>query len=147
MKRCLIWTILVVLLGSVGTTSATVTGPFIKVSTVPDELDLGTAIFFKGDYEVPNALKVEVETNCFHGPVVMSTTPLERRGGGIIEPEDIFVRTSRIGQYVSLKKPVVILPTGVGSQKIMVDFKVCAGLEKPSGQYKGIITLTVMPPV
>jgi hypothetical protein len=147
MKRIVIWTMSVVLFASVGTTSATTTDPFIRVATVPDELDLGTAIFFQGVYEVQNALKVEVETNCFHGPVVISTTPLERHGGGRIEPDDIFVRTSKIGQYVSLKKPVIILPTGAGSQEITVDFKVHAGLDRPSGQYKGIITLTVMPPV
>lgn len=172
MKRFLIWTILVVLIGSTGTISArskstrrahqgpmsimsagaiitksTSTVPFIRIITSPDEIDLGTAVFFAGVHEVPGALKVQVDANCMHGPVVISTTPLERQGGGQIEPDDIFVRAPITGGYVSLKKPVVILPSAPGSQEVEVDFKVHAGTNHPSGQYKGIITLTIAPPV
>ena len=147
MKRFLIWTILVVLIGSAGTIGATSTVPFISISTSPDEIDLGTAVFFAGVHEVPGALKVQVEANCMHGPVVISTTPLERRGGGRIKPEDIFVRAPFTGGYVSLKRPVVILPTASGSHVVEVDFKVHAGAMHPSGQYKGTITLTIAPPV
>ncbi|OHB74666.1 MAG: hypothetical protein A2Z25_09290 [Planctomycetes bacterium RBG_16_55_9] len=147
MKRLVTWTILVAMLGSAGTTGAKSIEPFIKVSTSPDEVDLGTAVFFAGVHEVSGALKVLVESNCLHGPVVMSTTALERRGGGLIKPDDIFVRASGTGKYVSLEKPVVIVPTAEGSQQVVLDFKVQAGLNNPSGQYNGMITLTVVPPV
>lgn len=147
MRRFVIWTILVVLLGSAGTTYSTSNKPFIRVETTPDELDLGTAVFFDGVHEALGALKVEVEANCWHGPILISTTPLKRLGGGVIEPADIFVRTSRIGHYVSLKKPVVILPTALGSENVVLDFKVHGGLNKPSGHYNGMITLTIVPPV
>jgi hypothetical protein len=147
MKRLVTWTIVVALVGLAGTTRATSIKPFISVSTSSDELDLGTAVFFAGIHEVPGALTVEVESNCWHGPIVISTTPLERYGGGRIEPDDIFVRTPEMGRYVSLKKPVVILPTAAGSQEVVLDFKVHAGLKNPAGQYKGMITLTIVPPV
>ncbi|MFC1634625.1 hypothetical protein ACFL5Z_07255 [Planctomycetota bacterium] len=147
MKKIVIWTILVALLGSAGTTRATSNKPFFRITTSPDEIDFGTAIFFDGVHEVLGALKVEVEANCWHGPILISTTPLQRRGGGQIEPADIFVRTSKIGRYVSMKRPVVILPTAAGSEKVVVDFKVHGDLSKPSGQYNGMITLTLMPPV
>jgi hypothetical protein len=147
MRRLLLWTIFMAVLVWAGTSSATSDEPFIRVSTSPDEIDLGTAIFFAGIHEVPGALTVEVESNCWHGPIIISTTPLERQGGGLIEPDDIFVRTPGMGRYVSLKKPVVILPTAAGSQEVVVDFKVHAGLKNPSGQYKGMITLTIVPPV
>jgi hypothetical protein len=96
---------------------------------------------------VPGALTVGIETNFWHGSVMISTTPLKSRRGGKIEPENIFVRTSKIGQYVSLKKPVMIMSTAAGSQEVVVDFKVHAGSNNPSGQYEGTITLTVAPPV
>jgi acetyltransferase-like isoleucine patch superfamily enzyme len=147
MKRFAIWIIIVVFFGLTGLSSATPILPFIRVSTSTNEVDLGMAHFFKGIHEVTNALKVEVETNCWHGPVVISTTPLEHQGGGIIEPDDIYVRTPKIGHYVSLKHPVIILPTGSGTQNVMVDFQVQADLNRPSGQYKGMLTLTIIPPV
>ena len=147
MKKLVIWTILVALIGSAGMTGAASQKPFFRITTSPDELDFGTAIFFDGVHEVPGALKVEVEANGWHGPIFISTTPLERRGGGRIEPEDIFVRTSKIGRYVSLKRPVVIMPTAAGSEKVVVDFKVHADLSKPAGHYNGMITLTIAPPV
>jgi hypothetical protein len=134
-------------MGTVGTTSATSTKPFIRVSTSPDELNLGLAKLFAGIHEVQDALKVEVESNCWHGPIVMTMTSLEHPRGSRIEPDDIFVRTPKTGGYVSLKKPVVILPTSEGPQEVVLDFKVHAGVNKPSGQYKGMITLTIVPPV
>jgi len=147
MKRFAKWIILVVLIGLTGSSSATSTLPVIRVSTSTDEVDLGTAHFFNGIHEVKNALKVEVETNYWHGPVVLSTTPLERQGGGIIEPEDIYVRTPKIGHYVSLKRPVIVLPTSTGTHEIIMDFQVQTDLDRPSGQYKGMLTLTIIPPV
>ena len=149
MKRFIIWTILLALLGSSGTIGAKIdeNEPYLKVSTSPDEIDLGMATFFLGIHEVPGALKVGIETNFWHGPVMISTTPLTSGTRGKIEPENIFVRTSSLGQYVSLKKPVMIMPTAAGSQEVVVDFKVHAGLNYPSGQYKGTITLTIAPPV
>jgi len=147
MKRFAIGIILVMLLGLTGSSSATLSQSFIRVSTSTDVVNLGTAHFFNGVHEVMNALKVEVETNGWHGPVILSTTPLERQGGGIIEPSDIYVRTPKIGHYVSLKHPVIILPTASGTQEITVDFQVQTELNYPSGQYKGMLTLTIIPPV
>jgi hypothetical protein len=149
MKRIVIWTILLALLGSAGATDTHINKDelYLKVSTSPDEIDLGRAIFFQGIHEVPGALTVGIESNWWHGPILLSTTPLKSRTGGKIEPENIFIRTSQTGQYVSLKKPVRIMPTAAGSQEVVVDFKVHAGLNNPSGQYKGTITLTVVPPV
>lgn len=147
MKRIVLWTILVALTGSAGIASTVENKPFIRVSTTPDELDLGTANFFAGIHEVPGALKVEVESNCLHGPILISTTPLERRGGGFIKQDDIYVRIPKITDYVSLKKPVVIMSTSAGPQEVVLDFKVNAGLDNPSGQYQGTIILTIVPPV
>jgi hypothetical protein len=147
MKRFVLWIILVVLFGLAGTTYSTSDKAFVRIKTSSDELDLGTAIFFDGIHEVQGALKVEVEANCWHGPILISTTPLKRTMGGIIKPEDIFVRTSRGGHYVPLHKPVVILPTALGSEDVVLDFKVHGDLSKPSGSYKGVVTLTIVPPV
>jgi BRCT domain type II-containing protein len=147
MKRIVFWTILVALTGSAGIANTVSDKPFIRVSTTPDELDLGTANFFAGIHEVPGALKVEVESNCLHGPILISTTSLERRGGGLIKQEDIYVRVPKVTDYVSLKKPVVIMSTSAGPQEVVLDFKVHAGLDNPAGQYEGMITLTIVPPV
>ena len=147
MKRFVLWTILVVLIGLAGTTYSRSDEAFVRIKTSSDELDLGTAIFFGGVHEVQGALKVEVEANCWHGPILISTTPLKRIRGGVIKPEDIFVRTSRVGHYVPLHQPVMILPTELGSGEVVLDFKVHGDLSKPSGSYKGVITLTIVPPV
>jgi hypothetical protein len=147
MKRFRRLIILVVLFGLAGSSSATLGQSFIRVSTSTKEVDLGTAHFFNGLHEVTNALTVEIETNYWHGPVTISTTPLERQGGGVIEPDDIYVRTPKIGHYVSLKRPVIILPTATGTHEITVDFQVQTELNRPSGQYKGMLTLTIIPPV
>ena len=147
MKRIVFWTILVALTGSAGIADTALEQPFIRVSTTPDEVNLGTANFFEGVHEVSDALTVKVESNCLHGSIFLSTTPLERRGGGFIKPEDIFVRVHSKGDFVSLKKPVVIMRTSAGSQEAVLDFKVNASPGDLSGYYEGMITLTIMPPV
>ena len=147
MKRIVFWTILVLLTGSVGIANTTQNEPFIRISTTPDEVDLGTANFFAGIHEVSHALKVKVESNCLYGSVLISTTPLNRQGGGFIKPENIFVRAKKMGDYVSLKKPVIIMRTSTGSQETELDFKVHAESGNLAGHYEGTITLTIMPPV
>lgn len=147
MKKIAIGIILVVLSGLAGSSSATSNLPYIRVSTSVNEVNLGTAHFFNNIHEIKNALKVEVETNSWHGPIVLSTTPLKRQGGGMIEPEDIYVRTPKIGRYVSLKQPVIILPTSFGTEEVIVDFQVQTQLNYPSGEYEGVLTLTIIPPV
>ncbi|MEJ2703744.1 MAG: hypothetical protein P8Z79_15015 [Sedimentisphaerales bacterium] len=147
MKKLVTWTILAVLLSVAGTSTATSDVPFVSVSASPDELDLGAANFFAGVHEVRGAMTVDVEANCWHGPVYLSITPLKRPGGGLIEPADIFVRAPKMGQYVSLKKPVVVVPTSVGPRKVVLDFKVHAGVDNPAGHYTGVVTLTIVPPV
>ena len=147
MKKIVFWTILVALTGSAGIADTTPEKPYIRVSATPDEVNLGTANFFEGIHEVPDALKVKVESNCLHGPIFISTTLLQRHGGGFIKPENIFVRVHSMGDYVSLKKPVVIMRTSAGSQEAVLDFKVHASLNDLAGHYEGMITLTIVPPV
>ena len=83
MKKLLIyWIIGIAFLGSAGIVHAE--QPFVLISATPDELDLGT-VFFQGK-ELPETLKVEVQSNCLHGSIVASVTPLESRRGGTILP-------------------------------------------------------------
>jgi hypothetical protein len=99
------------------------TKPFVHVSATPSSLDLGTTSF-AGLHESPGALTVVVESNCIHGPIVMSTTALARRQGGSIPPEHIFVRTPATGEFVEMARPVAISQATVGPHKIVVDLKV-----------------------
>jgi len=148
MRRLMTWVLLAALLGLVGSTSAKTVAPFVSISTTPDELDLGTATFFAGIHEVLGALTVAVESNCLHGPVYISTTRLEHDGGGHhIEAGDIYVRSAKIGNYVSMARPVMILPSAKGAQKVELDFQVHAERMHPPGSYEGVVTLTIVPPV
>jgi hypothetical protein len=75
----------------------------------------------------------------------MSTTALTRREGGSIPPKHIFVRTPATGEFVDLAKPVAISQPTEGPHNIVVDLKVQTEWNV-AGEYKGTITLTVMPP-
>jgi hypothetical protein len=52
-----------------------------------------------------------------------------------------------MGDYVSLKKPAVIMRTSRGTQETVLDFKVHDNQRAPAGHYEGVITLTIVPPV
>jgi hypothetical protein len=147
MKRSVItWALAVALFGLAPVTEAVkpVTRPFVHVSATPSSLDLGTTSF-AGLHESPAALTVVVESNCIHGPILMSTTALKRRQGGSIPPEHIFVKTPATGEFVGMARPVAISQPTTGPHKIVVDLKVQTEWNL-AGEYKGTITLTVMPP-
>lgn len=151
MKRLIItWVLAVALFGLAGIAEAVKpvvkTKPFISVSTIPDVLDFGTSSLF-GSRDLPAALTVDVESNCLHGPIMVSVTKLRHRfGGGSISPERILVKTPVTGQFVTMEKPVFISEPTKGSHKIPLDFKVQTGFVDPAGKYKGTITFTIMPP-
>ncbi|UCC96734.1 MAG: hypothetical protein JSW66_12920 [Phycisphaerales bacterium] len=151
MKRITIWALLVAAaFGWTGTASAvkpaSTDSPFINVTTTPDRLDLGTAPFM-GPHEVKAALTVEVDANCVHGPIYLSTTPLSRRNGGSIEPERVFVRTEATNGFVAIKRPVAISQTAKGSHKIVLDVRVDTPDGAPAGEYSGVFSLMIVPPV
>ena len=120
--------------------------PFVHVYTTPDRIDLGTVPLFKDAFEVTEALTVKVESNCLHGPIMISSTKLERPQGGSISPDNIFVRTPATGGYVAMARPVTISKPTTGSHKIVLDFRVQAQFLYPAGEYSGTLTLTIMPP-
>jgi len=148
MKRLVItWVLAAVLFGLAGIAGAGQTDvPFVKVSTTPDILDLGTSPVFTDSHDVPGALTVNVDSNCFHGPITISTTKLKRRQGGSISPNRIFVKTPATGGFVAMARPVVISKSTEGSHKIVLDLRVDTKFLDSAGEYTGIVTLTVMPP-
>jgi len=119
---------------------------FVNVSTTPDKLDLGTASSFTDSYDVPGALTVNVDSNCFHGPIMISTTRLNRRQGGSISPDRIFVKTPATGGFVTMARPVAISKSTEGSHKIVLDLRVETKFPDPAGEYTGTLMLTIMPP-
>ncbi len=148
MKRLVItWVLAAVLFGLAGVAGAEqFDKPFVNVSTTPDVLDLGTASLFTESLDVPGALTVNVDSNCFHGPIMISTTKLKRRQGGSISPDRIFVKTPATGGFVTMARPVAISKSTEGPHKIVLYLRVTTKLLDPAGEYTGIITLTIMPP-
>ena len=149
MKRLVItWVLAAVLFGLAGVAGAErIDEPFVNVSTTPDVLDLGNASLFTDSFDVPGALTVKVDSNCFHGPIMISTTKLKRRQGGSVSPDRIFVKTPETGGFIAMARPVAISKSTVGSHKIVLDLRVQTnGQLYPAGEYTGTITLTIMPP-
>lgn len=153
MKTVTTWALVaaVVMLCWAGNASAvkpadTTDTPFIHVTTRPDRLDLGTTPLM-GSLELKAALTVDVEANCLHGPIYLSATPLNRRNGGSIGPERISVRTGATNGYVAMNKPVAISKPTKGSHKVVLDVKVEPPAGFPAGEYNGVFTFTIMPPV
>jgi len=148
MKRLVTtWIIAAGLFGLAGFTEAGQTDePFVKVSTTPDKIDLGTASLFTDTFDVPEALTVSVDSNCLHGPIMISATKLKRRHGGSISPEDIFVKTTSTRGFVAMARPVEISKQTTGSHKVVLDLRVKTGTLYPAGEYEGTLMLTIMPP-
>jgi len=148
MKRLVItWALATVLFGLAGVAGAEQIGkPFVNISTTPDILDLGTASLFTDSLDVPGALTVKVDSNCFHGPIMISTTKLKHRQGGSISPDRIFVKTPATGGFVTMARPVAISKSTEGPHEIVLDLRVETNFLYPAGEYTGIITLTIMPP-
>jgi hypothetical protein len=46
-----------------------------------------------------------------------------------------------------MNKPVAISPPATGSNKIVVDVKVLTKVMGPAGEYSGVFTFTIAPPV
>jgi len=152
MKTVTTWALVVaaVMFGSAGKAFAVKPAvpdrPFINVTTKPDRLDLGTAPLM-GSLELRAALTVEVEANCAHGPILLSATPLNRRSGGSIGTDRIAVRTAATDGYVAMNRPVAISKPAFGPHRIVVDVKVDAPVGYPAGDYNGVFTFMIMPPV
>ena len=147
MKRIVItWALTVGLFGlTVVTEAKPVNEPFVNLSTTPDEVDLGT-VPFTNDFIVPGALTINVDSNCAHGPIMISSTKLKRRGGCSISPDHIFVKSPMTNGFIAMARPVEISKPTLGSHKIVLDFKVEADFFSPAGEYSGTLMLTMMPP-
>jgi len=151
MRRLVItWVLAIGLFGPVGIAGAAQTvnfdEPFVNISTKPDKIDLGIMTMFTDAFEVPGALTVYVDSNCLHGPILISASKLERPQGGSISPDNIYVRTPATSGYVAMARPVAISEPTKGSHKIVVDLRVKTQLLYPAGEYSGTLTLTIMPP-
>jgi len=143
MKKLLIyWFIGIAFLGS--DVNLRAEQPFIRISATPDKLDLGTVLF--NNEELPETLKVEVQSNCLHGPIVASVTPFKNRNGGTILPDRISIKTATTGDFVPMIKPVVISEPAIGNHDVVVRFKVQVDFSNLAGKYTGAIVFTVMPP-
>ena len=144
------WVLAIGLFGLAGIAGAAQTvnhdEPFVNISTTPDKIDLGTVPLFGNVFEAPGALTINVESNCMHGPIMISATKLNRPQGGSISPDNIFVRTLATGGYVAMARPVAISEPTKGSHKIVLDLRVQAQFLYPAGEYSGTLMLTIMPP-
>jgi hypothetical protein len=133
----------VVLFGSAGIIQAE--EPFVRISTNTESFKLGTFSFWE-DGTSSSVLTVKVESNCMHGPVVASISPLKRPGSISITPDRVMVKTPTTGGYVSMAKPVAISETTEGSHDINMTFKIKTDIKDPAGRYSGMLAFTVMPP-
>ncbi len=120
--------------------------PFVRVSPSTRELDLGLA-GAAGHHVVNQVLKLKVQSNCFHGPIMISSTELKGDIHGSIPPERIFVRSSATWGFVPLTKPVAVSKAQAGNHDIVLDMQVDTGFNEIAGEYRGRITVTIMPPV
>ena len=132
-----------VLLGATGIIQAE--EPFVRISTTAESFKLGTFSFWE-DGTSSAVLTVKVESNCLHGPVVASITPLKRAGSISITPDRIMVKTDTTGGYVSMAGPVSVSETTEGSHDINMNFKIETDIKDRAGRYSGMLAFTVMPP-
>ena len=151
MKRVVTWALVsAALLGIAATASAVLPAngdkPFLVVSTTPKNLDLGTAPM-TGPLQVDGAFIVNVDTNCKLGPIYVEATSLKHSNGTSIEPENILVRTPATQGFVAINKPMAISSPTTGSNKIAVDVKVLTKVARSAGEYSGVFTFTIAPPV
>lgn len=119
--------------------------PTIKITTTPDRLDLGRS-GFPGEYESTAIVTVNIESNCFHGPVIATISRLKSKSGATIEPRRVYVCGSETYGYVSMARPVVISRPALGPHSVDLCFKVDTKVNDPAGSYEGAITFTIAPP-
>ena len=141
-KLLIYWIVGISLLGSLEVAHAE--QPFVRVSATPGKLDLGTVLLL--DEELPEVLKVKVESNCLHGSIVASVTPFKNSYGRTILPERISIQTPTTGDFIPMIKPVVISEPAIGNHDVVVKFKVQLDFNDTAGKYSGTIIFTVMPP-
>ncbi len=150
MKKVLItvWIVAVALVGFAAVAEAVQPAgkAYVNITTSPDRLDLGTASY-AGVHDVPEAITVRVDSNCWHGPITISSTTLRHHMGVKIPPERIFVKTKGTGGFVSMDKPVTISSPTSGSHNIVLDLQVQTEFRDLAGTYRGTFTVTIMPPV
>jgi hypothetical protein len=120
--------------------------PYLSVTASPEQIDLGVAPFV-GSHEIKGAFTLNVEANFLHGPIYLSATPLTLYSGCSIGPERVFVRTQTTKGFVATNKPVAISQPAEGSHKIVVDVKVDTPAGFPAGEYSGVFSLMIAPPV
>lgn len=135
------------------------TGPFVSISTTSNVLDFdrptfadpilapGQAMFPSIYRSAAASLTVHVESNCLHGSIVASVTPLKHSQGFTIPPERILINAPIMDEeYTRMAKPVVISEPETGTHDIKLNFKLQATHFDYAGRYKGSLIFTVMPP-
>ena len=132
--------------------------PFVSISATSNSLEFGNPTFVDpvsvpGSVLFPNihrlataTLTLKVESNCFHGPIIASITPLEKPRGNSIPPERISVSSATTNGYVTMEKPVAVSKPETGSHDIDLDFQLEVLPHDRAGRYMGTITFTIMPP-
>ena len=140
----MMWTMAVAVFGPAGVAEATgPVAPFVSLSITPDELDLGT-VPFAGLWDSPASLKVLVQSNCSHGPILVSTTPLTSWQHRSVSADRIFVKSKATNGFVAMQKPVAVSEPQNGSHEIELSFRVQGEMDL-AGQYSGTLTFTIMP--
>ncbi|MBN2182153.1 MAG: hypothetical protein JW715_09585 [Sedimentisphaerales bacterium] len=144
MKKYLITSVITIMLfGANGLVHAE--EPYVRITTTPSSFGLGTFAFWE-DGVSEKTLTIKVESNCVHGPIVASITPLKGLGRGFISPDRISVKTPTTEGFVSMARPVAISETTNGSHEIPMNFKIKPTIMDNAGRYSGTLVLTLMPP-
>ena len=151
-KLVLTWVTAIVLLGWAGIaqTKQLIIQPtpdeaFVKISTMSNELSLGTASF-PGINDFKSVFTLKVESNCLHGSILASTDGFRRDEGGFVPPEHISVKAPVTNGFVPMDRPVVISNEGFGSHDIALNFRVQTGPQHHQGRYTGLLIFTILPP-
>lgn len=150
MKRVLI-TALIFATASIGLATVaqavqTSKDSYVHVTPSTYSLDLGTAPG-QGYHSVNKVLTLKVDSNCFHGPILISASDLRHSWGSTIPRERIFVRSAATWGFVAMKKSVAVSKPQAGPHEIVLDLQVETEFTDRAGQYQGTLTVTVMPPV
>lgn len=146
-RRLVIWTIILFCLAGIAQAVRPAgEEPFVNIAVTPSKLDLGT-IPFVGSQDSSEVLKIKVDANCMHGPIILSATEFERSGGGSISPKHIYVKSSAKEGFEAMEKPVTISNPEEGPHEIFLKFRLHKMYDRiePAGRYKGTFTFTIIP--
>ncbi|MHC4725970.1 MAG: hypothetical protein ACYS17_01985 [Planctomycetota bacterium] len=133
--------------------------PFVNISPSSESLKFGKPVYtLEGSHIGPGAvlypttfgtasaaLTLKVESNCLHGPIMAEITKLRHRMGKTIKPDRVSIKSPITNGFVSMEQPVVISNPEMGSHEIDLSFRLDITTFEAAGQYKGILTFTVMP--